>query len=1339
MKLKLLLFVALSVLSTTLYSQIKIGDNPQNLDPASVLELESTNRVFVITRITTVEMNAINPLQGAMIYNTDEQCLYYFDGTEWINLCDALRLTFTSDPIFNDYSTIVITESEDNINFEVREIRGQNIVDFTITSVDIQNNAITSSKLAPDSVGNEELQDNTVSDAEIDYAQVTLNDFTNDAGFITSASIVSADVGNTIIAGSDNGAFYDVTPVQNALDALDVAVTTISLIDNGDGTYNFSDSVGNIQLITTNGLTVTNTVAGNLIATVTLADGTTLNINETITSLTDNGDGLITYTKEDGSQETVAKADITDLGDGTYTFTNNDGSDVTLNTNGLTVTNTIPGNLIATLTLADGSNTDVNETITSLIDNGDGFITYTTEEGLSETVAKADITDLGDGTYTFTNNDGSDVTLNTNGLTITNTVAGNLIATLILADGSSTAVNETITSLIDNGDGFVTYTKEDGTQDTVAKADITDNLDGTYTFTNNDGIDVTLNFNAAALPFDNTILGNLLATDVQAAIDEVSTAVAGGSDNQVISTDGTPGNIDLEDGGGPITINVEDGDFDDTNELNTSIAMNAGALEITDAGGPLSEPLISVDVNNDIIFGSDGRLYINVDTAASGETTTNLVDNGDGSFTYTNEIGTPQLVFKADVTDIGDGTYTFTNNDGSDETIDTRAASNPYDNTVVGLLTATDVQAALDELAGGADSQNISTDNTPGNISIDNGNTLVLNVDDADADPANENQTVSAGTGINVNQVGQNFEVVNAAPDQTVTLADGGSGNITVGGTYPNLTVDVASLNDADSDPANENQTVSAGTGINVNQVGQNFEVVNAAPDQTVTLADGGSGNISVGGTYPNLTVDVASLNDADSNPANELQTLSQVGTNVTLSNGGGTISVIDNDNDPANENQTVSAGTGINVNQVGQNFEVVNAAPDQTVTLADGGSGNVTIGGTYPNLTVDVVSLNDADSDPANENQTVSAGTGINVNQVGQNFEVVNAAPDQTVTLADGGNGNVTIGGTYPNLTVDVPDNNDNDPTNENQTVSAGTGINVNQVGQNFEVINAAPDQTVTLADGGNGNVTIGGTYPNLTVDIPDNNDNDPTNEIQDASQVIYDGTTSGLSAINTQAAIDEIAALNPGANLSNINLTQTTGGNRFYNLAGGNLIFSGAVGNVGVGDLGGAPTEKFDVNGKIRARTGFVANFGSGGSPSYSFIGDTGTGLFRPLANQLGISTGGLQAMRIDDNQNVGIQETSPTSTLHVSGSVATAVLEGSGAINLNDTHHTVLFTANGSIVLPSAALSPGRIYIIKNPSFTVGSNSYLDGSGTAQTSIPSGGSIWLQSIGGNWHQIN
>ena len=220
---------------------------------------------------------------------------------------------------------------------------------------------------------------------------------------------------------------------------------------------------------------------------------------------------------------------------------------------------------------------------------------------------------------------------------------------------------------------------------------------------------------------------------------------------------------------------------------------------------------------------------------------------------------------------------------------------------------------------------------------------------------------------------------------------------------------------------------------------------------------------------------------------------------------------VDDADADPTNENQTVSAGAGITVNQTGQDFEVVNSLPDQTVVLADGGSGNVTIGGTYPSFTIDVP--DNLDNDPANEDQTVSAGTGISVNQNADDFEVTNTAPDQTVALADGGSGNVTIGGTYPSFTIDVPDNLDNDPANEDQTVSAGTGISVNQNADDFEVTNTAPDQTVALADGGSGNVTIGGTYPSFTIDV--------ANVI--ASAVSF-SNAGNVAATDVQAAITEL-----------------------------------------------------------------------------------------------------------------------------------------------------------------------------------------------------------------------
>ena len=51
------------------------------------------------------------------------------------------------------------------------------------------------------------------------------------------------------------------------------------------------------------------------------------------------------------------------------------------------------------------------------------------------------------------------------------------------------------------------------------------------------------------------------------------------------------------------------------------------------------------------------------------------------------------------VTDNSDGTYTHDDGTGNTELIDTRANSNPYDNTIVNILSGSTVQQAIDELA----------------------------------------------------------------------------------------------------------------------------------------------------------------------------------------------------------------------------------------------------------------------------------------------------------------------------------------------------------------------------------------------------------------------------------------------------------------------------------------------------------------------------------------------------------------------------------------------------------------------------------------------------------------
>jgi len=104
---------------------------------------------------------------------------------------------------------------------------------------------------------------------------------------------------------------------------------------------------------------------------------------------------------------------------------------------------------------------------------------------------------------------------------------------------------------------------------------------------------------------------------------------------------------------------------------------------------------------------------------------------------------------------------------------------------------------------------------------------------------------------------------------------------------------------------------------------------------------------ISITGSAPNFTI--SNTGDADANPTNEIQTLSLNGQDLSLSNGGGTVTL------PAVN--TYSAGTGINIT------------------------------GTAPNFTIE--NTGDADADPTNELQTLSLnGTKLAISSTGSEVD---------------------------------------------------------------------------------------------------------------------------------------------------------------------------------------------------------------------------------------------------------------------------------------------------------------------------------------------------------------
>ncbi|WP_276165723.1 hypothetical protein [Zobellia alginiliquefaciens] len=79
--------IVLLFLAQLAYSQVKIGDNINQIDAASLMELESASRVLVVTRVTNAQMSTITPLNGALVFNTDENCLFQYKNNAWSSLC----------------------------------------------------------------------------------------------------------------------------------------------------------------------------------------------------------------------------------------------------------------------------------------------------------------------------------------------------------------------------------------------------------------------------------------------------------------------------------------------------------------------------------------------------------------------------------------------------------------------------------------------------------------------------------------------------------------------------------------------------------------------------------------------------------------------------------------------------------------------------------------------------------------------------------------------------------------------------------------------------------------------------------------------------------------------------------------------------------------------------------------------------------------------------------------------------------------------------------------------------------------------------------------------------
>ncbi|QCW98799.1 hypothetical protein FGM00_01195 [Aggregatimonas sangjinii] len=444
------------------FAQVKIGDNPQSIDSASLLELEGTDKTMVLSRITTTQMQAITPLQGAIVYNIEEQCVFYYNGLAWMNLCkDASGFSIVD----NGNNTYTVN---DGINPE-----------FTFST-------------------NTETITNIVQNPDGTYT------YTNEAGEETL--IATSATGTSTFSITDNGnntyTFNDGTIPAFTLSANPETITNI--VQNPDGTYTYTNEAGEETLIATSATgTSTLSITDNGNNTYTFNDGTipafTLSANlETITNIVQNPNGTFTYTNEAGEETVIANGSgtgmstlsIVDNGDNTYTVNDGVNPEFTIIATPETVTN-ITQNTDGSYTYTNeaGEETIIASSALTITDNGDN--TYTFNDGTNpaftitatpETVTN--ITQNTDGSYTYTNEAGEETIIASSALTITD----NGDNTYTVNDGTNpsftiTATPETVTNITQNTDGTYTYTNEAGEEATIASSAlaITDNGDNTYT------------------------------------------------------------------------------------------------------------------------------------------------------------------------------------------------------------------------------------------------------------------------------------------------------------------------------------------------------------------------------------------------------------------------------------------------------------------------------------------------------------------------------------------------------------------------------------------------------------------------------------------------------------------------------------------------------------------------------------------------------------------------------------------------------------------------------------------------------------------------------------------
>lgn len=141
---------------------------------------------------------------------------------------------------------------------------------------------------------------------------------------------------------------------------------------------------------------------------------------------------------------------------------------------------------------------------------------------------------------------------------------------------------------------------------------------------------------------------------------------------------------------------------------------------------------------------------------------------------------------------------------------------------------------------------------------------------------------------------------------------------------------------------------------------------------------------------------------------------------------------------------------------------------------------------------------------------------------------------------------------------------------------------------------------------------------------------------------------------------------------------------------------------GNIGIGRI---PNYNLDISGNIRTSKQFYATSDTSSTPSYSWFNDTVTGIYHPSQNTLGLTTNGIERIKIDPSGNIdfkamyidssnnyiGIGTTIPNKKLHIKGDTR---IEGNLIVNGSTTIIDTNVGTSEQLVITNDGTGPALI---------------------------------------------